>query len=1199
MKTIEDILKERVMVLDGSMGALIQQRGLNSKGSGSNDMLTLTNPDAIRKIYRDYLEAGADIIETNTFNSQHISLTKYKVEQYVEEINRNAARMAREEADRMTALTPDKPRFVAGSIGPTGKTASMSPNVDDPAMRAVTYDELFDNYREQIGALMDGGVDVLLIETIFDTLNAKATIMAAESVFEDKGRRLPIMLSITIADAAGRMLTGQSIEAFVATVMFARPLSIGINCSFGPAQLRPYIKQLRKAAPCYVSAYPNAGLPNALGEYDETPESMAAYMRTMVSEGLVDIVGGCCGTTPEHIRVLSRECQSAAHPRKTAPKVAWLAGIDAFSPMAGTFINVGERCNVAGSRKFLRLISEKQYDEALTIARKQVRDGAMLLDINMDDGMLDAKAEMTHFLNLMASDPEVSRVPWMVDSSKFDVIKAALKCIQGKAVVNSISLKEGEDEFLRRARVISSYGAAMVVMAFDEQGQATSRDRKTEVCARAYRLLTEKAGVNPEEIIFDPNILTIATGMKEHDRYALDFIEATAWIKRHLPGAKVSGGVSNLSFSFRGNNYLREAMHSVFLYHAIAAGMDMAIVNPAAKVQYADIPFDLLTALEDVILCRKDNAVETLVETAAKYSGKKVETAADDSAERSAMTLEERIVTALQRGDSEHLDEDMREALASYPTPQSIIEGPLMKGMTLVGDLFGCGKMFLPQVVKSARTMKQAVKMVMGEMTMQQGEMTMQQNCMERKTGDMERQPGEPASGAPKPKFLLATVKGDVHDIGKNITGVVLACNNFDVTDLGVMVEASEIVRTAKEKDVDFIGLSGLITPSLDEMCNVAAELKKAGITVPLFIGGATTSALHTAVKIAPLYDGAVFYVKDAAQNPIIAMQLLGSERDCTIAVLKTEQERLRQTIAGPQTGEKADDSLRPEIDWANEPIDRPIYIGTRTYYNISIAEVRPYINWTYFYRLWRVSPDTPEAAAIQFEAEKVINALVKEHATLQALVGFYPAHGTSRSIVVENEERRVKKRKFDEVNEEYGHGESCPCCGGKPIEIATPRQTKPGRQGVCLSLCDYVAPEGYGDHIGAFAITISKEILSRLEQLKAEGNDYDALLLQSVCDRLTEAASEWMHHKVRKELWGYAPDEIADVKRFYKADYRGIRPAVGYPSLPDQKETFNLDKLLNLEQIGIQLTENGAMYPQSSVCGLYLASPRAEYFVI
>lgn len=1172
------------MVLDGSMGALIQQRGLNGEVRGNNDMLVITNPDAIRQIHREYLEAGADIIETNTFNAQRISQTEYHTEQYVEEINRRAAQLAREEADRMTALNPGKPRFVAGSIGPTGKTASMSPNVDDPAMRAVTYDELFDAYREQIRALAEGGVDVLLIETIFDTLNAKATIMAAESIFKEIGRRLPIMLSITIADAAGRMLTGQSIEAFVATVMFARPLSIGINCSFGPAQLRPYIKQLRKAAPCYVSAYPNAGLPNALGEYDETPESMAAYMRTMVSEGLVDIVGGCCGTTPEHIRVLSHECQAAAHKHDNTPKVAWLAGIDAFSPMEGTFINVGERCNVAGSRKFLRLINEKQYDEALTIARKQVRDGAMLLDINMDDGMLDAKAEMTHFLNLMASDPEVARVPWMVDSSKFDVIEAALKCIQGKAVVNSISLKEGEEEFLRRARIISSYGAAMVVMAFDEKGQATTYGRKIEVCARAYKLLTEQAGINPNDIIFDPNILTIATGMKEHDRYALDFIEATEWIKHNLPGARVSGGVSNLSFSFRGNNYLREAMHSVFLYHAISRGMDMAIVNPASKVQYADIPADLLTALEDVILCRKDNAAETLVETAAKYSDKSVECGVrnEESGLRSAMTLEERIIASLQRGDNEHLYEDMREALAAYPTPQSIIEGPLMKGMTLVGDLFGSGKMFLPQVVKSARTMKQAVGIVMGEITMRQNSMAQQTGSMAQQTGNTAQQQSEPTDGAPKPKFLLATVKGDVHDIGKNITGVVLGCNNFDVTDLGVMVEASEIVNAAKEKSTDFIGLSGLITPSLDEMCNVAAELKKAGITVPLFIGGATTSALHTAVKIAPLYDGPVFYVKDAAQNPIIAMQLLGDERDNAIAILKTEQERLRQTMRQPQTQEKASDSTRPVIDWGQEPIDKPTYTGTRTYHNIAVAEVRPYINWTYFYNLWRVSPGTPEATSIQQEAEELINQLVREHATLQAVVGFYPSYGTSHSIMVE-----------------CGHGEGCPCCGGKPVEIATPRQAKPNKQGVRLSLCDYVAPKGYGDHIGAFAITISKDILNRLEALKSEGNDYDALLLQSVCDRLAEAASEWMHHKVRKQLWGYAPDEIADIKRFYKACYRGIRPAVGYPSLPDQKEIFNIDKLLNLKQIGISLTENGAMYPQSSVCGLYLASPRSEYFIV
>lgn len=1162
-KNIEDILKERVMVLDGSMGVMIQHLGLpeeyfnneqtahlTTPQHGNNDMLCITRPELIRKIHRDYLEAGADIIETNTFNAQAISQAEYHTDEFVEQINICAAQLAREEADKMTATNPDKPRFVAGSIGPTGKTASMSPNVNDPAMRAITYDTLYEAYRQQIAALVKGGVDILLIETIFDTLNTKAALMAADSIFTETGKRLPIMLSITIADAVGRMLTGQNIEAFVTSVMFAKPLSIGINCSFGPAQLRPYIKQMHNVVPCFVSAYPNAGLPNAMGEYDETPESMAAYIRTMLDEGLLNIVGGCCGTTPEHIRLIAREVKASGIVRKPHNNhKAWLSGINAFTPLEKTFINVGERCNVAGSRKFLRLINEKQYDEALTIARKQVRDGAMLLDVNMDDGMLNAKEEMVHFLNLMASDPEVAQLPWMVDSSKFEVVEAALKCIQGKAVVNSISLKEGPEEMLRKARIISSYGAAMVVMAFDEKGQATTRDRKIEVCARAYKLLTEEAGINPEDIIFDPNVLTVATGMKEHDRYALDFIEATEWIKKNLPGAKVSGGISNLSFSFRGNNYLREAMHAVFLYHAIQHGMDMGIVNPASKVLYNDIPEKLLTALEDVILCRREDAAEQLISIADEYRDKKVGTPADNTTDRSTMSLEERIIDALQRGDNEYLDTDMQEALNTYPSPQAIIEGPLMAGMTKVGNLFGEGKMFLPQVVKSARTMKQAVETVFPSVT---------------------SQPQRPIKSN-QPKYLLATVKGDVHDIGKNITGVVLGCNNFEVIDLGVMVPADKIVEAAKENDVDFIGLSGLITPSLDEMCTIASELKKAGISVPLFIGGATTSAIHTSVKIAPLYDGPVFYVKDAAQNPILAMQLMSEERDSVIAVLKTEQERMRQAARKPKAKAENTDTLeyRLKVDWDKEQLKTPTYTGVRNIENISIAEIRPYINWTYFYHLWRVSPDTPEADNIRNEAEELINSLIKECHNLRATVGFFNAYGTCDSIVAGD------------------------------VEIRTPRQKRQNNSCKCLSLCDYVAPQKYKDHIGVFAVTISEELKNKLEDFKAEDNSYDALLLQSVCDRLTEAASEWLHHKVRKELWGYSPEETLSVKQLYKAAYRGIRPAVGYPSLPDQKVIFQLNKLIDLSRIGITLTENGAMYPQSSVCGMYLASPHAEYFMV
>ena len=1177
--TIEKILRERVMVLDGAMGVMIQHKHLTESDFsgqqpelwdvpqlGNNDLLCITNPDIIRKIHRDYLEAGADIIETNTFNAQAISQADYHTTQYVEQINLCAARIAKEEAERMTRLTPDKPRFVAGSIGPTGKTASMSPDVDNPAMRTITFDELFCAYQQQIMALVKGGIDILLIETIFDTLNAKAAIMAAKNVFGQTGTQLPIMLSITIADAAGRMLTGQDIEAFVTSVTFAQPLSIGINCSFGPAQLRPYIKQLRNVSPFYVSAYPNAGLPNAMGEYDETPESMAKYMRELLDEGLVDIVGGCCGTTPEHIWLLAHEVENCMAQRterhvqssRTQDKHPWLSGIDAFTPIDGTFINVGERCNVAGSRKFLKLICGKQYEEALAIARKQVRDGAMLIDVNMDDGMLDTKEEMTTFLNIMASDPEVARVPWMIDSSKFDVIEAALKCVQGKAVVNSISLKEGEQEFLRRARVINSYGAAMVVMAFDEKGQATTRDRKIEICKRAYNLLTKQADVAPEDIIFDPNVLTIATGMKEHDRYALDFIEAVEWIKKNLHGARVSGGVSNLSFAFRGNNYLREAMHAVFLYHAIRKGMDMAIVNPASNVSYDDIPDKLLEALEDVILCRHVDAAERLTEIANEYCDKK--TGIDDSADnRSGMSLEERIMASIQRGDSEYLQADLQEALALYPSPQAIIEGPLMRGMENVGNLFGKGKMFLPQVVKSARIMKQAVNIVMQDM------------AGNHLTG---------VDGEQRPTFLLATVKGDVHDIGKNIAAVVLGCNNFNVIDLGVMVSADRIVEEAKTNKVDFIGLSGLITPSLNEMCIVASELKKAGVSAPLFIGGATTSAIHTAVKIAPLYDGPVFHVKDASQNPVIATQLMGEEHDSVIAVLKTEQERMRQAANRPQHTTTISSMHKLRIDWSKEQLATPTYLGIRKLDAISITEIRPFINWKYFYHLWRVSPGTSEADNIRNEAELMINRLTEEQMTLRAIIGFYHAYGTDSSIFVQPE-----------------NNDSTTC--SQLVEIPTPRQRKQNKHGNCLSLCDYVAPKGYGDHIGMFAITISSELTYKLEQLKSADDDYNALLLQSVCDRLVEAASEWLHHVVRKHLWGYSPDETVDIPGFYKADYRGIRPAVGYPSLPDQKVIFRLNELLQAEDIGIKLTENGAMYPQSSVCGLYLASPHSEYFLI
>ncbi len=1172
---LKNILKDRIMVLDGAMGTMIQSFKLTEEDfrgdvfknhevrlQGNNDLLVLTRPDIIAKIHRDYLEAGADIIETDTFNAQAISQSEYHTDNYIEEINKAAAQIARAEVDRMNRLTPQKPRFVAGSVGPTGKTASMSPDVDNPAFRAVSFDMLCTAYQQQMEALIQGGVDLFLIETIFDTLNAKAALEAARLSFESTGKTLPIMLSVTVADASGRTLSGQTLEAFVSSVSHAEVFSLGLNCSFGARQMLPFLRQISEIVPCFASAYPNAGLPDVMGNYDETPQIMAESIKVFADEGLVNIVGGCCGSTPEHIRCISETVAKETNirlPHKACKgNKAWLSGLDAFNSN-GAFINIGERCNVAGSRKFLRLINEKSYDEALSIARKQVRDGAMILDINMDDGMLDASSEMENFLYLLASDPETARLPWMIDSSRFDVIETGLKCIQGKPIVNSISLKEGEDKFLEHARRIKQLGAAVIVMAFDENGQATSYERKIEICSRAYQLLTERLAFPPEDIIFDPNVLTIATGMKEHDSYALDFIRATKWIHENLLGAKVSGGVSNLSFSFRGNNYLREAMHAVFLYHAIKAGLDMAIVNPSTKVMYNDIPSDLLESLEDVILSRKPDATERLVDIAEKYKDTKT-TQKEEPIDRQTIPLVDRLITALQKGDSEYLESDLHEALNEFPSPQAIIEGPLMNGMQLVGDLFGAGKMFLPQVVKTARTMKQAVEILLPHIK------------SSNLTGNVKK----------NGKYLIATVKGDVHDIGKNIVTVVMACNNFDVIDLGVMVSADKIVETAIREKVDFIGLSGLITPSLDEMCHVAECLKKAGVNTPLFIGGATTSDLHTAVKIAPLYDGPVFRVRDAAQNPVIAMQLKGKEHDHVIACLRFEQEQLRQSaVRTDNTSFSETDALKRRliIDWDSEIIIPPTFKGTRMIPKISIKAVRPYINWIYFYHLWGVRPASPEAENIKQEAEALIDEIETEH-YLRAEVGFYDAFGTENSIVVCHETNDGTETKMAQT------------------VIFTPRQ-RHSSDGTCLSLCDFVAPKGKNDHIGVFAVTVSKSFTKQLESLKEQGDQYRSLLLQSVGDRLVEAASEWLHADVRRSLWGYARNEQLTIKEMFHASYEGIRPAVGYPSLPDQKTIFSLADLLDFDKMGITLTENGAMYPQASVCGVYIANKKASYFFI
>ena len=893
-KTIQQLIRERILVLDGAMGTMIQQYNLSEADfrgerfkdipgqlKGNNDLLCLTRPEVIEDIHRKYLKAGADIIETNSFNATSVSMADYHVQAYCREINLAAARLARRMADEFTALNPEKPRFVAGSVGPTNKTCSMSPDVNNPAFRALTFDELQAAYCEQMEALLEGGVDALLIETIFDTLNAKAAIRAADLSMEKTGRKVPLMLSVTVSDIAGRTLSGQTLDAFLASVEHADLFSVGLNCSFGARQLKPFLEQLASRAPYYISAYPNAGLPNSLGQYDQTPEDMAAEVKEYIEEGLVNIIGGCCGTTEQYIAKYQDLIQGV-QPRVPVKKHAhlWLSGLELLevSPEIN-FVNVGERCNVAGSRKFLRLINEKKYDEALSIARKQVEDGALVIDVNMDDGLLDAAQEMTTFLNLVASEPEIARVPIMIDSSKWEVIRAGLKCVQGKCIVNSISLKEGEEVFIAHAREVKQLGAAVIVMAFDEKGQADTYSRKIEVCERAYRILVDKVGFAPEDIIFDPNVLAVATGIEEHNNYAVDFIQATGWIRKNLPGAHVSGGVSNLSFSFRGNNYIREAMHAVFLYHAIQQGMDMGIVNPATSVLYTDIPQDILERIEDVVLNRRPDAAERLIETAERLKQEKEGTASQEgnaSAQllwRNNTTVEERLQYALVKGLSDYLEEDLQEALSRYPNAVSIIEGPLMAGMNHVGDLFGSGKMFLPQVVKTARTMKKAVAILQPYI-------------------EAEKEEGARSAG----KVLVATVKGDVHDIGKNIVSVVMACNNYEIIDLGVMVPAEQIVETAIREKVDIVGLSGLITPSLEEMVHVVTELQRAGLDIPVMIGGATTSKLHTALKIAPVYHAPVVYMKDASQNALVAAKLLNREqRPAFVEALNEEYQALRE----------------------------------------------------------------------------------------------------------------------------------------------------------------------------------------------------------------------------------------------------------------------------------------------------------------
>lgn len=1145
-------ITERILVLDGSMGVLVQRLRLSEaeyRGhrflshpvplAGDIDLLNLTAEHQVRHIHRTYLEAGADIIETNTFNSNALSQAEYRMEGRVRQLNLAGARLAREEVERIERLQPGRRCWVAGSMGPTAMSASLPCDVDDPTQRAVTFDKLRDAAAEQAGSLIEGGVDVLLLETCFDALNIRAQLSGINQAKTDRSSDIPVIVSLTLSDASGRMLSGHTPEAVLAILEPFAPDVVGFNCGAGPASLCGHIRELAARSPYPVVFYPNAGLPDRLGRYSETPEAFAAAIKPLLDETALNIVGGCCGTDAGHIAALA-EMSHTANPHVPAPSGGpWLAGLEGFWDNRG-FINVGERCNVAGSRKFLRLISEGNRQEALAIARSQVENGAQMLDINVDDGMLDAPAEMRAFLRLLGSDPVTASLPWMIDSSSFEVITTALREVPGKAVVNSISLKHGEEEFLRQATAIRGYGAAVVVMAFDERGQADTYERKTEICARAYRLLTERAGFKPRDIIFDTNVLTVATGMPEHDRYGLDFIRSVAWIKKNLPGAKTSGGISNLSFAFRGNNYVRQAMHAVFLYHAIGAGLDMAIMDPGAKVAYNDIPVDLLKRIEDVILARRPDATERLSEVASAYLAAKGDAVGKRPCEIPA-DVDERLIHALQTGDDSGLEADLSEAIKRHGSGGAVVEGPLMRGMELVGKLFESGRMFLPQVVKSARVMHRAVEILRPRL----------------EAGSHKK--------ATKGVFLTATVKGDVHDIGKNIVSVVMRCNNFDVVDLGVQVEASRIVAEAHRLRPVAIGLSGLISPSLNEMAIVAEELQRSGLDIPLLIGGAATSDLHTAVRIAPRYRGIVLRVGDAAQNPVAVSRIL-ADPEGEKARISALQQLLRDTLVPPH---EAPGSGRPTIGWDRADIIRPARPGETQYDNIPVASVIPYVNWTYFFNCWHVKPDCKEAHKLKGDALALLTRF--KDAGMRARVVLYEAW------------------KADD--------EDAVIVGGVPVP--TPRQ-KPavGRQ-QCLSLCDFVAPQGYGDTVGVFMVTIGTALRRALNDAAASGDDYCHLLLQSVCDRLAEATSEFLHHTVRTSLWGYAPDEDNDIRRILRQQYRGIRPAVGYPSLPDQMLMHTLARLIDPDALDVTVTTNGALAPSSTVAGFYFASPHARYFTV
>jgi 5-methyltetrahydrofolate--homocysteine methyltransferase len=1181
---LEPLLERRILVLDGAMGTMIQRHRLQEtdyRGErfrdwprdlrGNNDLLTLTQPEVIAEIHRQYLEAGADIIETNTFNSTAVSMADYGMEALAYELNLEGARLARAVCDGAERAEPDRPRWVAGVLGPTNRTASISPDVNDPGFRNVSFDELRAAYAEATRGLLDGGADLLLVETIFDTLNAKAAVFALETVFEERGERVPVMISGTITDQSGRTLSGQTPEAFWYSLAHAAPLSIGLNCALGAKALRPYVQELARVAPVRVSAHPNAGLPNEFGEYDETPEQTAEILREFAEHGLLNIVGGCCGTTPAHIKAIA-EAVRGLQPR-VRPVVEHRCRLSGLEPLVigpeTNFVNVGERTNVTGSRRFAKLVLEGKYEDALEVARQQVDNGAQIIDVNMDEAMLDSERAMATFLRLAASEPGISRVPVMIDSSKWSVIEAGLKCVQGKGVVNSISLKEGEDAFLRQATLVRRYGAAVIVMAFDEQGQADTADRKVAICTRAYRLLTERVGFPPEDIIFDPNIFAIATGIEEHANYAVDYIEAARRIKAELPHALVSGGVSNVSFSFRGNDPVREAIHSVFLYHAIAAGMDMGIVNAGQLAIYSDIPAELLERVEDVVLNRRPDATERLLAIADTVRG--VGAKAADLAWRER-PVEERLRHALVEGIADWVVEDTEEARQRYARPIEVIEGPLMAAMSVVGDLFGSGKMFLPQVVKSARVMKKAVAHLVPYIE------------------------AERTEGSSNGRVLLATVKGDVHDIGKNIVGVVLQCNGYDVIDLGVMVPCAKILETARRERVDIIGLSGLITPSLEEMAFVAGELEREGFRTPLLIGGATTSKVHTAVKIEPQYSGPTVHVLDASRAVGVAGNLLSDTlREEFSRTVRGEYDRIRAARAdrGPREHRAplaAARANRLRIDWRATPVPRPCAQGLQVLEEYPLAELAERIDWTPFFQTWELAghfpaifddPAVGAAARNLFDdARRMLTTIIaRKQLTARTVFGFWPANSVGDDIELYADE-----------------------AASHPVAVIhTLRQQmakEPDRPN--LALADFVAPResGVRDWMGAFAVTAGHGLDALVRSFEAAHDDYSAILAKALADRLAEAFAERLHERVRQEFWGYAPEERLDNDALIRERYQGIRPAPGYPACPDHTEKRTLFDLLRAESnAGIHLTESFAMLPAASVSGWYFWRPEARYF--